>query len=72
MYVAFCKAIKRLVLNNTCRCNACANISNLDLKFFIHYAAFGIQRVSEYDELVGSDVDLIHRLIKNSVAEGAG
>ena len=66
-YVTFRKTIERLALNNTCRCNACANISNLDLKFFIHYGTFGIQRISDYDELVGSDIILLHRLLKNSV-----
>jgi len=71
-YVAFRKTIERLVLNNTCKCNACANISNLDLKFFIHYGTFGIQRISDHDELVGSDVNLIHRLLKNSVTEKTG
>jgi hypothetical protein len=71
-YVAFRKTIERLVLNNTCRCNACANISNLDLKFFIHYGTFGIQRISDHDELVGSDTNLLHRLLKNSVTEKTG
>ncbi len=71
-YVAFRKTIERLVLNNTCRCNACANISNLDLKFFIHFGTFGIQRISDHDELVGSDVNLIHRLLKNSVTQETG
>lgn len=71
-YVAFHKAIERLVLNNTCRCNACANISNLDLKFFTHYGTFGIQQISDHDELVGNDVTLIHRLLKNSVTEKTG
>ncbi len=72
-YVAFRKAIERLVLNNTCRCNACANISNLDLKFFIHYGTFGIQRISDdHDELVGNDINLLHRLLKNSVKEKTG
>ena len=68
-YVAFRKAIERMVLNNTCRCNACANVSSLDLKFFVHYGTFGIQRLGAYDELVGSDVNLIHRLLKNRVIE---
>ena len=68
-YVAFRKAIELVVLNNTCRCNACANIANLDLKFFVHYATFAIQRLNKQDELVGSDVNLIHRLLKNHVVE---
>ena len=55
-----------------CRCKACANISSLDLKFFIHYGTFGIQRISDYDELVGSDINLLHRLLKNSVTEETG
>ncbi len=71
-YVTFRKAIERLVLNNTCQCNACANISNLDLKFFIHFGTFGIQRISDHDELVGSDINLLHRLLKNSVTETTG
>jgi hypothetical protein len=72
LYVTFRKAIERLVLNNTCRCNACANISTLDLKFFIHYGTFGIQRISNYTELVGSDINLLHRLLKNTVTEATG
>lgn len=71
-YIAFRRAIDVIVMNNTCRCNACANVSNLDLKFFVHYGKFGIQRLSAHDELVGSDVNLIHRLLKNHVTEQTG
>jgi uncharacterized protein YndB with AHSA1/START domain len=71
-YVTFRKTLERLVLNNTCRCNACANISSLDLKFFIHYGTFGIQRISDHVELIGSDINLLHRLLKNSVTEETG
>lgn len=71
-YVTFRKALGRLVLNNACGCNACANIGSLDLKFFIHYGTFGIQRISDYDELVGSDINLLHRLLKNNITEEAG
>lgn len=72
LYVTFRKAIERLVLNNTCQCNACANISTLDLKFFIHYGTFGLQRISDHDELIGNDINLLHRLLKNSVTEETG
>jgi hypothetical protein len=71
-YVAFRKAIERMVLNNTCRCQACANVGALDLKFFVHFGEFGLQRLGDHDELVGSDVILIHRLLKNRVAEQIG
>ena len=71
-YVAFRKAIEMMVMNNTCRCNACANVSKLDLKFFLHFGSFGIQRIADHDELVGSEVNLLHRLLKNHVTENSG
>jgi hypothetical protein len=71
-YVAFRRAIERMVLNNTCRCNACANIGGLDLKFFVHHGAFTRQRLDKHDELLGADVILIHRLLKNTVVEKTG
>lgn len=71
-YVAFRRAIELMVLNNSCQCNACANISALDLKFFIHYGTFMRQRLGGRDELVGSDIILIHRLLKNHVVEQTG
>lgn len=71
-YVAFRKAIDLMVMNNTCQCNACANISNLDLKFFVHYGAFTRQHLDQHDELLGADVIVIHRLLKNHVTEKTG
>lgn len=71
-YVAFRRAIELMVLNNTCQCNACANVSNLDLKFFIHYGTFMVQTIGDHPELVGSDIILIHRLLKNTVTDSTG
>jgi hypothetical protein len=71
-YVAFRRAIELMVLNTTCTCNACANITSLDLKFFVHYGAFGIQKLDNHDEMVGADVIVIHRLLKNTVTETFG
>lgn len=71
-YVAFRRTIERMVLNNTCQCNACANIGGLDLKFFVHYGAFTRQRLDQHDELLGADVIVLHRLLKNSVVENTG
>lgn len=71
-YVAFRHAIDLMVLNTSCPCNACKNIATLDLKFFVHYGTFGIQKLDAHDELVGSDVIVIHRLLKNHVTEQTG
>lgn len=71
-YLAYRKAIEQMALNNTCQCNACANVTSLDLKFFVHYGAFALQRIDSHDELVGSDVNLVHRLLKNHVTAELG
>lgn len=72
VYLAFRRAIELKVLNNTCKCNACANVSRLDVKFFVHFGSFVIQPVGDRDQLLGSDVNLIHRLLKNSVTADTG
>ncbi len=71
-YVAFRRAIELMVRNTTCPCNACRNIGALDLKFFVHYGEFAVQKLDAHDELVGSDVNLLHRLLKNHVTECTG
>lgn len=71
-YVEFRRAIDLMVLNNTCQCNACANVSNLDLKFFVHHGSFVIQPVGDIRQLVGSDINLVHRLLKNTVMADTG
>lgn len=71
-YVAFRRAIELMVLNNTCQCNACANVSALDLKLFLHHGTFAIQKVGEREELFGNDVVLTHRLLKNTISNDIG
>jgi Protein of unknown function (DUF2652) len=56
----------------TCRCNACAAIGSLGLKFIAHYGSFVIERDDGRDDLAGPDVILAHRLLKNSISEGGG
>jgi len=71
-YVDFRKAIELMVMNNSCQCNACANVTSLDLKFFVHFGTFVLQKIGDHDELLGTDVNLIHRLLKNSVTADTG
>ncbi|NOH03720.1 MAG: DUF2652 domain-containing protein [Chloroflexi bacterium] len=56
----------------TCTCKACQNIPSLDLKFIAHHGDYVIQHVRDIREMVGTDVNLIHRLLKNRVAETTG
>jgi uncharacterized protein YndB with AHSA1/START domain len=56
----------------SCECNACARIPDLDLKFVVHHGEAILQKVAGRQELLGSDVILAHRLLKNEVVEQHG
>jgi hypothetical protein len=68
-YASFRKALELMVINTSCTCNACRNLPNLDLKFFLHFGSFMIQKIGSYNELVGNDVNLVHRLVKNHIKD---
>ena len=71
-YVKFREARQRMRLNTSCGCNACQNIPNLDLKFFVHHGTYVLQKIANYTELVGNDVNTVHRLLKNHIKEKTG
>jgi len=71
-YASFRKALELMVLNTTCTCNACRNLPNLDLKFFVHFGSYMTQKLGTFTELVGNDVNLVHRLAKNHIKEETG
>jgi len=68
-YLAFRARKEAAHRRTTCTCNACRNIPNLDLKFFSHHGEYFVPTISGTRELVGSDVNLIHRLTKNHLTE---
>ena len=71
-YVLFKDRILNMNRRTTCTCNACQNIPLLDLKFVVHHGDYIRQQIMNMTELVGSDVNLAHRLLKNSVADATG
>jgi class 3 adenylate cyclase len=56
----------------SCECNACVRIPDLNLKFVVHHGTILRQRVADREELLGSDVILAHRLLKNEVVASTG
>jgi len=68
-YFAFQRRIRDIRQASTCECNACVRMPGLDLKFVAHHGLIARQRMAGRDELVGSDVVVVHRLLKNRVAE---
>jgi uncharacterized protein YndB with AHSA1/START domain len=71
-YVVFRRALGQMILNTTCRCNACANLSALDLKFIVHHGEFAINEMAGNQELIGPNVNLMFRLAKNRIKEILG
>ena len=71
-YLAFREKAEALYRQATCACKACLAIPTLDLKFMVHHGEFIIQQVAGIRDLLGTDVNLIHRLSKNHVSESTG
>jgi hypothetical protein len=67
MHRSFHEEQGRLVASNLCRCEGCRQSGELRLKFVAHVGEVTAQTVRDRTTLVGPDVILVHRLLKNSV-----
>lgn len=56
----------------SCRCDACMRIDQLELKFVVHAGPFVIQSIAGAAELVGPEVVMAHRLLKNDAVATLG
>ena len=70
-YLAFRRRLRSIDQATTCDCNSCRLAPKLDLKLFIHHGAFVWSRIAGRDELAGSDVIIVHRLLKGAGAAEA-
>ena len=71
-YLAFREKALALYAGATCPCRACKALPTLDLKFMVHHGDYIIQQLAGVQQLLGTDVNLIHRLAKNHVSESTG
>ena len=71
-YIAFRRRLRDVVHGTTCDCNACVLIPSLDLKFFVHSGSYVVRTIGRTQELTGSDVVLVHRLLKGSARDVVG
>ena len=67
MFVNFHSLIKKYETHRLCQCRACKSANQLTLKFIAHYGEANSYTVKEHSKLIGKDVILVHRLLKNSV-----
>jgi class 3 adenylate cyclase len=56
----------------TCTCDACEVKQTLDLKFVLHHGDYIVQAIGTHVEVLGPDVTVAHRLMKNSAASNVG
>jgi uncharacterized protein DUF2652 len=68
-YIVFEDTLQQMQFNTTCTCRACKNMAVLDLKLCIHYGEYLIQKLADREELLGADVIVPHRMLKNKVIE---
>ena len=65
---AFHEKLQELGGHGSCSCGACSNLHALRLKVIVHSGEALFYRIHHFNELSGSDVILVHRLLKNSAA----
>jgi Protein of unknown function (DUF2652) len=71
-YAAFQASLAAAGLQWTCSCTACSRIDDLDLKFVVHRGGYVAQSIAGHEELLGTEVNLVHRLLKNHVRDLVG
>src|SRR5919197_1052611 len=58
---------RQYVATNLCPCDGCGQAENLKLKFVAHIGEVATQTIKHRRKLIGIDVILVHRLVKNPV-----
>lgn len=71
-YRDFVKRLSEAGVEWTCTCSACSRMNTLDLKFVIHHGDYFVQSVGPQMEVLGPDVNIAHRLLKNSAVSEVG
>jgi len=71
-YFDFRRRLLSITQATTCECNACLRIPELDLKLVVHHGSIIRHEVLGREELVGTDVIIVHRLLKNEIIPRLG
>ena len=69
LYFAFRRRLRDIAQATACQCGACLLMPRLDLKVIAHHGMVIRHKVAGREELVGSDVILAHRFLKNHVVD---
>src|SRR5213083_1801784 len=66
LYEDFCDRTLDIAVRAACPYGACSRTNELSLKFIVHAGEFDTQKIGRRVELIGRDIVLAHRLLKNS------
>lgn len=67
MYSKFQRHLKFYDRDRICQCRACSTASEFSLKIVYYYGDSLMQKVGHFEKLYGSDVTLVHKLLKNDI-----
>ena len=67
MFLNFHSHLKLYETQRICQCGACSTASQLSLKFIVHSAEIGFTTIKNKRKPFGSDIVLLHKLLKNMV-----
>lgn len=68
-FTGFRSRQREMEADESCPCNACRGVRRLRLKMICHYGTFLRQTVGGRVQAAGSDVILVHRLLKNRLGK---
>lgn len=69
MFLKFHQCLNVFDRERTCECEACGTAKSLTLKIIVHFGKVSTIQIKNYMKLLGIDVILAHRLLKNNIPE---
>ena len=66
-FVRFQRQLRDITTVTSCPCRACQNVGSLTLKLVVHHGKYLPQSIGGKETFVGTDVNAVHRLLKNHV-----
>jgi hypothetical protein len=67
MFEAFHRNLMAYENRRYCQCEACLSAIDLTLKVITHYGEFTGYQVKDFNKLIGKDIIVAHRLLKNDI-----
>src|ERR1043165_1323639 len=67
IFTAFHTMIRTFAGAPFCQCKACTGLSDLTLKFVVHYGTIAEHSVARFTKASGIDMVISHRLLKNNI-----